>query len=189
MHFYLVLLASYLLGSIPCGKIVGRFKNIDIQKQGSGNIGFANSLRTMGWSPALIVLVGDMLKGFIPTYYAIHQFSLNQTLVIGLVAVVGHIINPWLKFKGGKGVATILGVSLALNYILALVSMAIWALVFSISKISSLASLITVLSFSLLAFFLGNNLFYFYLLLLIIVLITHRENLKNLVRKKEKQIL
>ena len=188
MHFYIILILSYILGSIPFGKIVGYFRGIDIQKQGSGNIGFANSLRVMGWKPAFFVLVGDILKGYIPVYYALNQFSLNYTLIIGLVAIVGHIFSPWLKFKGGKGVATMLGVSLALNPYIALIAITVWAIIFLLDKTASVSSLVIALLMPVLSLFIESKLFYFYLLLLVIILFTHRANISNLIKGKEEKI-
>jgi len=188
MHFYLIIILSYILGSIPFGKIVGYFKGLNIQKQGSGNIGFANSLRVMGWKPALIVLLGDILKGYIPVFYAVDKFSLTQTLVIGLFAVAGHIFSPWLKFRGGKGVATMVGVSLALNPLIALIAMATWGIIFLLDKTASISSLVIALLMPILSLFLEPKLFYFYLFLLVIILLTHRTNILNLIKGKEEKV-
>lgn len=188
MHFYLIIILSYILGSIPFGKIVGYFNGLNIQKQGSGNIGFANSLRVMGWKPALIVLLGDMLKGYIPVFYAFGKFSLTQTLVIGLVAVAGHIFTPWLKFRGGKGVATMVGVSLALNPLIALIGMTTWGIIFLLDKTASISSLSIAFLMPILSLFLDQKLFYFYLFLLVIILLTHRTNILNLLKGREEKI-
>lgn len=163
MHFYTILILSYICGSIPFGKIVGNINGLDIQKRGSRNIGFANSLRIMGWKPALIVLMGDMLKGYIPVFYAFDKFSLTQTLLIGLSAVVGHIFSLWLKFRGGKGVATMVGVSIALNPLIAFIAMVIWGTIFLLDKTASVSSLVIALLMPLLSLFLESRLFYFYL--------------------------
>jgi len=189
MHFYLIIILSYILGSIPFGKIVGNFKGLDIQKQGSGNIGFANSLRVMGWKPALIVLLGDMLKGYIPVFYAFDNFSLAQTAIIGLAAVAGHIFSPWLKFRGGKGVATMLGVSFVLNPLIALIATAVWIIVFLLDKTASVSSLTIAILMPILSLFLEPKLVYFYLFLLIIILFTHRTNISNLIKGRETKIL
>ncbi len=189
MHFYIILILSYILGSIPFGKIIGYLRGVNIQKEGSGNIGFANSLRVMGWKPALIVLLGDITKGYIPVFYAFDKFSLTQILVIGLVAVAGHIFSPWLKFRGGKGVATMIGVSLALNPLIALIAMAIWGIIFLLDKTASVSSLVIALLMPVLSLFLDPKLFYFYLLLLLIILLTHRTNILNLIKGKEEKIL
>jgi glycerol-3-phosphate acyltransferase PlsY len=185
MFFYFSLVISYILGSIPFGKIIGFKKGIDIQKRGSGNIGFANSLRTLGWKPALIVLAADVLKGFIPTYFALHQFDLAHTFLIGLVSIMGHIFSPWLKFKGGKGVATMVGVSLGLNPLLTSIGVAAWIIIFLWNKTASVSSLILTLLMPLLALFFDFKLLYFYLLLAVIIFLTHKPNIINLVKGKE----
>ena len=131
MNFYLLFISAFVSGSIPFGKIVGYTKGIDIQKVGSGNIGFANSFRMLGWKPSLIVLAGDIIKGYIPTYYAILEFHLTvPTLLIAIATIAGHIFSPWLRLRGGKGVATMIGVSLALNPIIALMAILIWCAIF-----------------------------------------------------------
>lgn len=188
MHFYILLTLSYILGSIPFGKIVGHFKGLNIQKHGSGNIGFANSLRVMGWKPAFFVLAGDILKGYIPVFYAFDKLSLIQTLTIGLVAIAGHIFSPWLKFRGGKGVATTVGVSLALNPLIALLAMATWVVIFLLDRTASVSSLVIALLMPVLALFFDPKLFYFYLLSLIIILLTHKTNIINLLKNKEEKI-
>lgn len=189
MHFYILLILSYLSGSIPFGKIVGYLKGIDIQKEGSRNIGFANSLRVMGWKPALIVLIGDVLKGYIPVYFTLYKFNLDYTLVIGLATITGCIFMPWLKLKGGKGAATILGVSLALSPTIALIAMIVWVVIFLLYRTASVASLIIALIMPIFSFLLKPELTYFYLLLLIIILITHRVNILNLIKGNEPKIL
>ncbi len=189
MHFFIVLVLSYLLGSIPFGKIIGYLKGLDIQKEGSGNIGFANSFRVLGWRPAIFVLVGDILKGFIPVYYALYHFSLNYVLIVGLAVIIGHIAPPWLKFNGGKGVATMVGVSLALNPSIALTAIMIWVIVFLFDKTASVSSLAITILMPILSIFLEPELFYFYLLLVVIIFFTHRTNITDLLKGKETKII
>jgi glycerol-3-phosphate acyltransferase PlsY len=112
---------SYVCGSVPFGKLIAASRGIDIQKRGSGNIGFANVLRVMGWKYAVPVLVFDCLKGLVPTSLALYAISPTFAWIAGIAAVLGHIFPVWLKFKGGKGVATSLGVLLAVTPIVGLV--------------------------------------------------------------------
>lgn len=174
------ILIAYLCGSIPFGKIVSHFRGINILKKGSGNIGFANSLRVMGWVPALIVLIGDISKGYFPVIIFRH----NSFFVV-LAILIGSIFSPWLKFKGGKGVATTLGISLALNPLLGFIGILIWLFVVFIYKKTSLASIITVILLPILSVFLDKKLFSLYLLILAIILFTHRKNIKNLINGTE----
>ena len=188
MHFYILLILSYLLGSIPFGKIVGYLKGIDIQKHGSGHTGFANSLRTLGWGPASFVLLGDMLKGYIPVYFALHYFNLTNAIIIGTAGILGHIFSPWLKLKGGKGVATMLGVSLALNFIVAFIAIVVWIIIFLSTRIPSISSLIITLLLPLLALIFEAKLIIFYLLLIPLIFVTHRKNLINIINRQELKI-
>lgn len=121
MTIYVWIVIAYGCGAIPFGKLIGYAYHTDIQKRGSGNIGFANVRRTLGWPAALITLAGDSLKGFLPTYLATSTVSHDSLFWIGLAAVLGHIFPVWLRFRGGKGVATAWGVLLAIQPVAALI--------------------------------------------------------------------
>lgn len=189
VNFVFLISIAYLLGSIPFGKLMGFRHGIDIQKHGSGNIGFANSLRILGLKPALIVLAGDILKGFLPVVLALRILPLNETLWISLTAILAHIFPVWLKFKGGKGIATALGVTLALNPYLGLVGAFIWIVVLTIIKLNSLASLIVIYSMPITAYFLSRELTVFYVILLMVGTWTHRQNIYRLIKGTEKGII
>jgi glycerol-3-phosphate acyltransferase PlsY len=115
MQLLLLSLLAYFAGSIPFGKLMGWRYGIDIQKVGSGNIGFANAAKELGIKPALLVLAGDILKGFLPMLLASHYVSGSALLVLGGLTIAGHIFPVWLSFKGGKGIATGLGVVMLLG--------------------------------------------------------------------------
>ena len=189
MIFLLLLIFAYLIGSIPFGKIVGKLQGVDIQKKGSGNIGFTNSLRTLGWKPAVLVLIGDVLKGFIPTFLAMQFLSLNQVLMIGIFTILAHVFPVWLKFKGGKGIATGLGVLLAINPLITAIGLAVFLIIFLITKIISIASLIGTASLVLISYFVFPKLTMFHLALLTIAIWTHRENVNRLLKGTEKKIV
>lgn len=189
MVFFLCVAMAYLLGSIPFGKIIGHRRGVDIQKKGSGNIGFTNSLRSLGWKLALIVLLGDILKGFTPALIALRLLPLNQALTVALVGILGHIFPVWLKFKGGKGIATSLGVTLALNPVLAASATAVFLIVILVTKFVSLSSIFTLWSLSILAYLISPGLTLFYLALAILATWTHRENIHRLISGKEPKIL
>ncbi len=189
MAFPALCIISFLVGSISFGKIMGLRKGIDIQKRGSGNIGFANSLRVLGWKSAIWVLTGDIVKGFLPAYYALSHFSLLQTCIIGFAAVMGHNHSIFLRFKGGKGVATMVGVSLALNPIITLVGGIVWIVVFLKGRTASVSSLIMIPLLSILALLFDVQLFYFYLVFVVTILATHRFNIRNLVKGTEPKII
>jgi glycerol-3-phosphate acyltransferase PlsY len=180
---------GFLCGSIPFGVFVGRCMGKDIQKHGSGNIGFANALRTLGWKPALLVLIGDILKGFIPALVSRHYFGLNEiTIITSFSAVAGHIFCPWLAFKGGKGVATLVGVSLALCYPAALVTAAIWSGIFLMGRTASVASLALPPLMLILVHSMQPNLTLLYAAFFLLLLFTHRSNIKRLLAHSELKI-
>ena len=197
---FLIIILSYFLGSINFAYITARIKGIDISSSGSGNPGTSNVLRTLGKGSAAIVLIGDLLKGAIPVIF----FSEDQYfLLYGVAAVLGHIYPVFYKFKGGKGVATYLGVYIAivlqnpynseilnseLFQLLNIPAIALFYFVlFKVTRVSAIASLSTVaLTAGLLIFAnneLSNNLILAFVFILI--LLKHSENIKRLLEGKE----
>ncbi|OHA71355.1 MAG: acyl-phosphate glycerol 3-phosphate acyltransferase [Candidatus Wildermuthbacteria bacterium RIFCSPLOWO2_12_FULL_40_9] len=188
LYTLLFIILAYLLGSIPFGKIIGFHHGIDIQKSGSGNIGFANCLRVLGWKPAIIVLLGDVLKGFLPVYFSLSLLPGQGATFVALSAVVGHVFPIWLKFKGGKGIATGLGVLLALNTPLAITSILIWIIFLSFTRLNSLASISMICCLPILTAFIAQQLLSLSLVLLMIGMWTHRKNIYNLLNHREKRL-
>ncbi len=133
------LLVGAAFGSIPFGYIAGRLKRIDIRRHGSGNIGFTNVQRTMGWAWAVPVLLLDVAKGLVPTALA-RGFGLVPPLV-GIGAVLGHVFSPWLGFKGGKGVATTIGVAALLCPRSLLVGLGVYLVALAATGFISVSSL------------------------------------------------
>jgi glycerol-3-phosphate acyltransferase PlsY len=133
------LLAGAAFGSIPFGFLAGRLRSIDIRQHGSGNIGFTNVQRTIGWSWGVPVLLLDVAKGLVPTAVA-HDFGLMPPLV-GIGAVLGHVFCPWLRFNGGKGVATTIGVTAFLCPRSLLVGLGIFVVVLAATGFISASSL------------------------------------------------
>lgn len=196
MQKIIFLILSYIIGSIPFGLIVAYFaKGIDIRKFGSGNIGATNVVRVVGKKWGILVFVLDFLKGFIPPFAA--KFILcSETyiyILIALLTVFGHIFPVFLKFKGGKGVATSIGALCGLSmifpklWLVLLVSLAIWVIVFFVFRYVSLASLLLGLSFFVfsLIFNLPKEIVGFSLLLFLFISIRHIKNIKNLFARKE----
>ena len=179
-------LISYLLGSIPFGFVLTKiFLKKDIRKIGSGNIGATNALRTgnklIGYSTLLL----DVLKAIIPILYVKINYS-DMVFISALCAFIGHVFPVWLKFKGGKGVATYMGILFSINIFLGLVFGVCWLIIFFISRYSSLASLIG--SFSIPVYILildGLENLFFYVIMFILIFFTHRENIKRLKNKEE----
>jgi len=196
-----ILILAYLLGSIPSSIWMGRIlKGIDLRQHGSGNAGATNAFRVLGKPIGTAVLLLDMAKAFI----AVHLSHLQEVIEpqteawmilrigLGLLAVCGHIFPVFAGFRGGKGVACLSGMGLALHPYAALFAMGIYVLVFLISRISALASLIAVLSFPLwvILVFPGDELSLklFSVLVVLLVLLTHRANISRLIRGEEKAL-
>lgn len=131
---------SYLLGSIPFGLLVGKLFGVDVRRTGSGNIGTSNVLRSLGTLPAIIVLVLDATKGAVPVLFA-DRVAIDP-LLAGLMAVVGHNWPVFLAFRGGRGVATTLGLLIAYTPLVALFLFVLWALVVTFTRYISLASIV-----------------------------------------------
>ena len=187
--FIIVALYSYFLGSIPFGLILTKiFLKKDIRKVGSGNIGTTNVLRTGKRSLAILTLILDMLKGYISVFVTLLYYE-NLTSYAALISFIGHVFPVWLNFKGGKGVATYLGVILALSYKFFLVFSFSWltlSLLFRFASLSSIVSTLIIFSYS---YIFENNYFSFVLFVFfVIILYTHRENIIRLKNFKEDKI-
>ena len=188
-HFFLLLI-SYLLGSIPSGLILSKILNKgDIRKSGSGNIGATNALRVGGRLLGALTLIFDLLKGLVAIIMAM-VFEQKFIAIYGFVCILGHIFPVWLKFRGGKGVATVLGVILALNPLVGLAMAIIWIITFICFKISSVASLIS-LFLATLALIItdtnyGNSIFL--ILILMLIVYKHKDNIIRLYRGEESKI-
>ncbi len=195
-----VAIAAFLIGSIPFGVVVSRaFFNSDIRAAGSGNIGAANALRTYGKAGGLAVLVLDGSKGYGATSLA-HHFGdvvfLNEPThyflgcVAMMCAVVGHCYSPWLKFKGGKGVATLFGALFAFSPWLGAIFAAVWLGLVIPTRYASLGSVVASFAMPLAAFFLfeDRNVWTAFLLVAALIFGKHRENMKRLVEGRENKI-
>jgi glycerol-3-phosphate acyltransferase PlsY len=181
---------GYLSGSVPYGLILSRLAGIgDIRKEGSGNIGATNVLRVGGKRLGAITLVLDMLKGAVPVLIA-KQFSMDYAVMTALAAFFGHLFPVWLKFKGGKGVATGIGVSLALSPLLGLLLVAVWLMVAGATKYSSLAALTAFGLAPFLALKLpdGIQLSATMLVLAIVIWIRHHANIGRLMKGEESKM-
>ena len=188
-EIFLVFLFSYISGSIPFGLIVTKlFLNQDIRKVGSKNIGATNVLRTGNKFIAGLTLFLDIFKGVAPILITNYYFP-NLIYLSGLMAFLGHIFPVWLKFKGGKGIATYLGIIFALSLKLGLIFCLSWVLIAFITKYSSLSSIVSSLVILLVSFLKSNlELNFFLFTTFVIILYTHRQNIVRLKNKTEDKI-
>lgn len=193
MREAVLLIASYLLGSIPFGLlIVKAWKGIDIRKYGSGNIGATNVLRAAGRGPAAVVFLADVSKGLAPVLVAQRLFPGTAWMAVaaGMLAMIGHTLSVFLKFRGGKGVATGLGIFIGLAPPAAGIAFAVWLIVLGIARYVSLASMIGAICVPIVMFTLGTPLSYkgFAILAALFVIIKHRTNISRLLQGKEPKI-
>ena len=186
MELILSIIISYLMGSIPFGLILTKiFLKKDIRDVGSGNIGATNVLRTGNKAVGYLTLTLDVLKAVTPVLYI--KFYFPELVYISSLSVfLGHVFPIWLKFKGGKGVATYLGILFSINYILGIFFIFSWLIIFYVSKYSSLGSILSSLIIPIFIFFNSNyENEYFFIIMFVLILFTHRENVKRLINKEE----
>lgn len=187
-----VVVAAYLLGSIPVGLMMARARGIDIREKGSGNIGATNVARTIGKKLGAIVLVLDALKGATPVLVVlwldldtrVDPFVMTAT---GFAAICGHCYPVWLHFRGGKGVATSLGVFLVVAPIVALVGIAIFAVLYAAFRVASVGSLAAAASFPVQLLVMGGSDAALTLSLagFVVIVLKHRGNIARLIRREE----
>jgi len=189
---------AYLLGSIPVGWIVARvFFKTDIRKQGSGNIGATNALRNFGTTVGIIVLLLDLLKGFLAVRIAGGIFGMESGLVTlcGLLAILGHVFPVWLKFRGGKGVATAAGVFLALAPLALVIALGLFVIIVALTRYVSLGSILAALTFGVAVYLFEfqqyvQNWSKLLLITLVILMIIfkHRRNIGRLLKGNENRL-
>ena len=185
MDYLVAIIFSYLLGSIPFGLILTKlFLKKDIRKIGSGNIGATNVLRSGNKLVGYLTLFFDILKAAIPVVYIKLNYP-DLIYISSLSVFLGHVFPIWLKFKGGKGVATYVGILFSINLIFGFTFCISWLLVFILSKYSSLSSLVASLSVPLFLFFTNGEQIIFFVILFVLIFYTHRENIKRLKNKEE----
>jgi glycerol-3-phosphate acyltransferase PlsY len=188
INLIIVAVYSYLLGSIPFGLILTKiFLKKDIRKIGSGNIGTTNVLRTGKKSLAAVTLILDLMKGYFSIIITLTYFE-NLISYSALICFIGHIFPVWLKFKGGKGVATYLGVILALSYKFFLIFGISWLVLSFLFRYASLSSIISSLIVFVYSYFFINNFSLILFIFFVIIIYTHRENIVRLKNSEESKI-
>ena len=185
MDYIITALVSYLFGSIPFGYLFTKILlKKDIRNIGSGNIGATNVLRTGNKSLAYLTLVLDLAKAVVPVIYIKLNYP-DLVYISALCAFLGHLFPIWLKFKGGKGVATFVGILISINIYYAVVFGIVWILTFLISKYSSLSSLFASISIPIYLLIINQGNIFFYTIMFVLIFYTHRENIKRLINKEE----
>ena len=187
MEYLIIALCSYLLGSIPFGFILTKiFLKKDIRNIGSGNIGATNALRTGNKLLGYATLLLDIAKAILPVLYVKFNYP-DYIFIASLSTFLGHVFPVWLKFKGGKGVATYVGILFSINLILGSIFVVSWAITFLISKYSSLSSLVASLIVPIYLTIFENFTSMFFIIMFVLIFFTHRENVKRLKNKEETQ--
>jgi acyl phosphate:glycerol-3-phosphate acyltransferase len=185
MEYLIIAICSYFLGSIPFGFIITKiFLKKDIRNIGSGNIGATNVLRTGNKVIGYSTLILDILKAILPVIYI--KFNYPEYVFISSLSVfIGHVFPIWLRFKGGKGVATYVGILFSLNLIYGIIFIITWGITFLVSKYSSLSSIFASLSIPIYMLFIDKNNLVFFIIMFVLIFYTHRENIKRLKNKEE----
>ncbi len=188
IFYFLFVLTAYLIGSIPFGYLFSKYiSKIDIREIGSGNIGTTNVLRTGNKLTAILTLFFDVLKGFTPVWISM-QFSSELYIYVVVFTLLGHMYPIWLKFRGGKGVATFLGLIFAISSYSGFLFIFSWIIIALIFKKSSVSSLSATLLSSLYIFFYNSNLFLLLMLILGLITIKHKENIIRIYKNTEPNI-
>jgi glycerol-3-phosphate acyltransferase PlsY len=186
MDYFIVGIVSYLMGSIPFGLILTKiFLNKDIREIGSGNIGATNALRTGNKLIGYSTLILDIAKAIIPVIFVKINYP-DLIYIASLCAFLGHVFPIWLKFKGGKGVATYVGILFSINLLLGIIFAASWGIIFLMFRYSSLSSIIGSISipiYILITDQISNAIFFG--IMFVLIFFTHRENIKRLKNKEE----
>lgn len=202
LNAVLVFISAYLLGSIPAAVWIGKsFHNIDVREHGSGNAGTTNVIRVLGWKTGIPVLLIDIAKGWLasmlPVFFRLAETQsgllTNLQIIAGVIAIIGHIFPLFAGFRGGKGVATVFGVLLALHPLLTLSCIVVFLIVLFITGIVSVSSMSAGIAFPLLLFlfFDTHSLIFriFSILVAIALIITHRQNIGRLLKGEEKKLI
>lgn len=192
LKIFLLLIAGFLLGSIPFGIIIAKLKGVNLKKVGSGNIGATNVLRSLGKWPAALTLIGDILKGTMAVVIGrIFEVESGIEGLIGISAILGHNFSVFLGFRGGKGVATSIGVLLVYAPVAALLTLVLWLAVVFLTKYSSLGAIVSlgILPFTFLLMYPGEReKLIIAISIAVIILVRHRDNLQRLMKGTERKV-
>jgi len=185
MEYLIIILGSYFLGSIPFGFILTKiFLKKDIRYIGSGNIGATNALRTGNKRVGYTTLMLDITKAILPVIYIKFNYP-DYIFIASLSVFLGHVFPVWLKFKGGKGVATYVGILFSINLFYGFIFITSWLIIFLISKYSSLSSIIASMMMPIYLLIFENYNSIFFITMFVLIFYTHKKNVKRLINKEE----
>lgn len=192
MTTFMLVIFAYLIGSIPTGVIIGKiFFNTDIRNHGSKNIGATNAERILGKKAGLAVSIIDILKVFIPVFiYRRISSDINTSALIGIAGLLGHCYPIYLKFKGGKGVSSFLGIVFGLNFYVGIITLATWKVLKQITNYVSVSSMISCFISSFIFLYLNGPSVVFYVLFIgsLFIVYLHRTNIKRLLNGTENKV-
>ncbi|MFN3691485.1 MAG: glycerol-3-phosphate 1-O-acyltransferase PlsY [Fervidobacterium sp.] len=183
---FLAAIVGYLLGAIPFSYIIPKMKGIDITKVGSGNVGGTNVLRNLGTKYGAMAMFSDILKAIVAVLI-FKNFGEKVMVMAGAMSVIGHCYSPFVKFKGGKGVATTLGTFFGIFPQAGLFALGVWIAIVTLTQYVSLASIIGLLAGSIFALAFGKDYWVIFLALTLFSVYRHRENIKRLINKEERR--
>ncbi len=191
INLILYIVGTYFIASVPFGLIIGKLFGKDVRKEGSGNIGATNVTRVVGKKAGILVLILDALKGFFPVYFAKYLFTPKYVSIIALVAVIGHCFSIFLRLKGGKGVATAIGVLFALHAKSALIISVFWLGIFLTTGYVSLASILSAGISWPIIYVLTDDIYYTFSIFFIgiIVVMKHKSNIERFIEGKENRFI
>lgn len=191
IQLILIFLGTYFLGSIPFSLIISRIRGVDLRKIGSGNLGATNIYRALNFRSALLVFFLDAAKGFAPTFLMIKFFPLDSIfhVLVGFTAIAGHSLSVFVRFRGGKGAATGLGVLMALSPLICIGSFVFGIIVIAITRYVSLGTIITSIVVPVALYFFNYPLEYviFIAIIALFIIIRHHQNIRRLLKGEEKQ--
>jgi glycerol-3-phosphate acyltransferase PlsY len=195
MRYFIAFCVGFFAGAIPFGYLIAKIRGVNIRKEGSGNIGFSNVFRIVGKGEGLLVLALDVAKGLIPVLCMGKYLGFTFGLIAGISAMLGHMFTPFLKFRGGKGVATGLGVFIGLAPFSALFTFVVWLIVVISTRYISLGSIVAACVLPLFIYFsrymvrdeYNLYLVVFTIFVCLLVIILHRSNIKRLIHRKERK--
>lgn len=191
MKLFFLILFGFIIGSIPFGVIIAKAYGVNLKEVGSGNIGATNVLRTMGKGPAILTLVGDVMKGTLAVMagkYLMNNITMEG--IVGISAILGHNFSVFLGFRGGKGVATSIGVLLFYSPKVAIITVVLWLAVIVITRYSSMGAIVSfgVLPFSVYLFDYTKEKLLISVMITILLIFKHADNIKRLMKGTESKI-